>query len=157
MATRSKRFMEATGWQQHSVHGFFPGSQKARSIWILSLSMAPAGIASSRPQRLEGRANQQGRLNDGTSGQVRRNSDAASIEFEIARLRDLDLKAFRPPVAGVTGRAAPSHLPKHLLFAMFAYRIQCGTFGDLDAASLKLSKAAAGSGIEHDHSAHGQD
>lgn len=78
-------------------------------------------------------------------GQARRNSDAASIESEIAHLRDLDLKALRIRWRGVTGRAAPSHLPKHLLFAMLAYRIQCDTFGDLDAASLQLLKTAAGS------------
>ena len=78
-------------------------------------------------------------------GRARRNSDAASIESEIAHLRDLDLKALRIRWRGVTGRAAPSHLPKHLLFAMLAYRIQCDTFGDLDAASLQLLKTAAGS------------
>jgi hypothetical protein len=75
-------------------------------------------------------------------GQARRNSDAASIESEIAHLRDLDLKALRIRWRGVTGRAAPSHLPKHLQFAMLAYRIQCDTFGDLDAASLH-SKATS--------------
>lgn len=78
-------------------------------------------------------------------GQPRRSYDAATVEIEIARLRGLDLKALRVRWQGVTGRAAPSHLPKHLLFAMLAYRIQCGTFGDLDAASSQLLKAAAGS------------
>ena len=46
---------------------------------------------------------------------------------------------------GVTGRAAPSHLPKYLLFAMLAYRFQCDTLCDLDAVSLQLLKVAAGS------------
>jgi hypothetical protein len=43
----------------------------------------------------------------------------------------------------VTGRAAPAHLPRHLLFAMLAYRIQADAFGDLDAASLQLLRTAA--------------
>src|SRR6478752_1035127 len=60
-----------------------------------------------------------------------RDSGAASIESEIAHLCDLDLKALRVRWRGVTGRAAPSHLPKHLLFAMLAYRIQCDKRVDL--------------------------
>lgn len=73
---------------------------------------------------------------------VRRLSDAASVENEVARLRDLDLKALRLRWQSVTGRAAPSHLPKHLVLAMLAYRIQADAFGDLDAASLQLLKAS---------------
>jgi hypothetical protein len=43
----------------------------------------------------------------------------------------------------VTGRTAPSHLPRHLLFAMLAYRIQVDAFGELDVTSLQLLKTAA--------------
>jgi Protein of unknown function (DUF2924) len=74
---------------------------------------------------------------------IRRAADAGSIEVEVAHLRNLDLKALRLRWQGVTGRAAPSHLPRHLLLAMLAYRIQADAFGDLDAASLQLLKAAA--------------
>lgn len=77
--------------------------------------------------------------------QLRRTVDAASLEIEIARLHDLDLKALRIRWRGVTGRAAPAHLPKHLLFAMLTYRIQTDAFGDLEAGSLQMLKAAAGS------------
>lgn len=77
--------------------------------------------------------------------QSRRSDDGATIEIEIARLRNLDLNALRVRWQGVTGRAAPSHLPKHLLFAMLAYRIQSDAFGDLDAKSLQMLKATAGS------------
>ena len=60
---------------------------------------------------------------------------------------DLDLKALRFRWQGVTGRsAARSHLPKHLLFAMLAYRIQADAFGDLDAGMVQILKAAVGSG-----------
>ena len=77
--------------------------------------------------------------------QSRRSLDAENIEIEIARLRDLDLKALRIRWRDVTGRAAPSHLSKHLLFAMLAYRTQTDVFGDLEAGSLQMLKAAAGS------------
>lgn len=73
---------------------------------------------------------------------TRRVHDAASVESEVARLRDLDLGALRLRWQSVTGRAALSHLPKHLLLAMLAYRIQADAFGDLDAASLQLLKAS---------------
>ena len=61
-------------------------------------------------------------------------------------MRDLDLKALRLRWQGVTGRSAPAHLPKHLLFAMLAYRIQTDAFGDLDVAIVQMLKAAGGSG-----------
>ncbi|ACI92091.1 putative bacteriophage-related protein [Afipia carboxidovorans OM5] len=78
--------------------------------------------------------------------QSRRTIDATSLEIEIARLGDLDLKALRLRWLGVTGRSAPVHLPKHLLFAMLAYRIQSDAFGDLDAEMVQILKAAVGSG-----------
>lgn len=71
----------------------------------------------------------------------RRAADAGSIE--VAHLRDLDLKALRLRWQTVTGRAAPAHLPRHLLLAMLAYRIQADAFGDLDATSLQVFRTAA--------------
>jgi hypothetical protein len=55
-----------------------------------------------------------------------------SVEDEIAHLRDLDLKGLRARWQSVFQRAAPVHLPRHLLFAVIAYRIQADRFGDLD-------------------------
>jgi Protein of unknown function (DUF2924) len=74
-----------------------------------------------------------------------RAADPGSIEVEVAGLRDLDLKALRLRWQTVAGRAAPPHLPRHLLLAMLAYRIQADAFGDLDVASLQLLKTAASS------------
>jgi len=71
--------------------------------------------------------------------------DAAFLEIEIARLADLDLKALRLRWQAVTGRSVPVHLPKHLLFAMLAYRIQADAFGDLDAGMVQILKATVGS------------
>ena len=35
----------------------------------------------------------------------------------------------------------PSHLPRHLLFAVLAYRLQADELGDLDPATARLLKA----------------
>ncbi len=77
--------------------------------------------------------------------QFRRTVDAASLEIEIAHLRDLDLKSLRLRWKGVTGRSASAHLERHLLFVMLAYRIQTDAFGDLDAGTVQVLKAAVGS------------
>jgi hypothetical protein len=55
-----------------------------------------------------------------------------SIEDEIAHLRGLDIRGLRARWQNVLQRSAPGHLPKHLLFAIIAYRIQADRFGDLD-------------------------
>src|SRR6476659_2650060 len=61
-----------------------------------------------------------------------RASTKTSIEDEIAHLRGLDLKGLRARWRSVFQNAAPAHLPRHLLFAIIAYRIQADRFGDLD-------------------------
>src|SRR3954447_11275318 len=81
-----------------------------------------------------------------TRRQSRRTIDAASLEIEIARLGDLDLKALRLRWQSVTGRSAPVHLPKHLLFAKLACRTHAAPFGDLDAGMVQMLRAAVGSG-----------
>src|SRR6202030_1831555 len=55
-----------------------------------------------------------------------------SVEDEIAHLRGLDLKGLRARWQSVLQRPAPDHLPRHLLFAIIAYRIQIDRFGDLN-------------------------
>ena len=71
---------------------------------------------------------------------VTRKATEVSLEDEIARLRGLDIKALRARWRTVFGGNAPPHLPRHLLFAIIAYRLQAEVFGDLDAETLKLFK-----------------
>ena len=61
-----------------------------------------------------------------------------SVEDETAHLRGLDLKGLRARWKSVLQRPAPDHLPRHLLFAIIAYRIQADRFGDLDHETRQL-------------------
>ena len=61
-----------------------------------------------------------------------------SIEDEIVHLRGLDLKGLRARWRNVLQRPAPGHLPRHLLFAIIAYRVQVDRFGDIDHETRQL-------------------
>ena len=56
--------------------------------------------------------------------------ETSSVEAEIARLRGLDIEALRARWRTVFGGKAPRHLPRHLLFAIIAYRLQAEVLGD---------------------------
>jgi Protein of unknown function (DUF2924) len=61
-----------------------------------------------------------------------------AVENEIAHLRGLDLQGLRARWRGLTGRAAPAHVPRALLLRVLAYRVQAAAFGDLDKATVRL-------------------
>src|SRR3979490_1961009 len=61
-----------------------------------------------------------------------------SVEDEIVHLRGLDLKGLRARWQSVLQKPAPGILPRHLLFAIVAYRIQADRFGDLDHETRQL-------------------
>ena len=84
----------------------------------------------------------------------RRNGRAAtkvSVEDEIAHLRRLDLKGLRARWQSLFQRPPPSHLGRHLLFSIIAYRTQADRFGDLDRETKQLlgrtGAMESGSGI----------
>jgi Protein of unknown function (DUF2924) len=60
------------------------------------------------------------------------------VDDEIAYLRGLDLKGLRSRWQSIFRRAAPTHLTRHLLFAVIAYRLQADRFGDLDHATRQV-------------------
>jgi hypothetical protein len=71
----------------------------------------------------------------------RRNGSASTkrpVEDEIAHLRGLDLRGLRARWQSIFQRQAPTHLTRHLLFAVIAYRLQVDRFGDLDHATKKV-------------------
>jgi hypothetical protein len=66
--------------------------------------------------------------------------ETSSVEAEIARLRDLETKALRARWRISFGQDAPTHVARHLLFAMLAYRLQAEAMGDLDAETGRFLK-----------------
>ena len=65
------------------------------------------------------------------------------LDGEIAHLRDLDLHGLRTRWKSMLRQQPPSHLPRHLLFAVLAYRLQADELGDLDPATARLLKQIA--------------
>jgi hypothetical protein len=53
-------------------------------------------------------------------------------------LRDLGLKGLRARWQSGFQRPPAPHLPRHLLFALLAFRIQADRFGDLDHETRKV-------------------
>lgn len=70
-------------------------------------------------------------------------ADGYGIQAEIARLRDLGLEGLRARWQAAFRRGAPSHLPRHLLFAMIAYHLQADVLGGLDAETERFLKRMA--------------
>ena len=66
-----------------------------------------------------------------------------SLGDEIAHLRDLDLHGLRARWKSMFRQQPPSHLPRHLLFAVLAYRLQADELGDLDPATARLLRQIA--------------
>jgi hypothetical protein len=69
---------------------------------------------------------------------------------EIAHLRGLDLRGLRARWKGAFRREAPFHLPRHLLFAVLAYRLQADELGDLNSDTVRLLKQLATSSTATD-------
>src|SRR6266404_2724252 len=64
--------------------------------------------------------------------------DREALDKEIARLRGLDVGDLRARWHTMFRRAAPPHLPRHLLFRVLAYRLQAAQLGDLDADARRV-------------------
>jgi DUF2924 family protein len=77
---------------------------------------------------------------------VAKKTTRPSIDNEIAHMRDLDLHGLRARWRSMFRQQPPSHLPRHLLFAVLTYRLQADELGDLDSATARLLKQIATSG-----------
>jgi hypothetical protein len=62
----------------------------------------------------------------------------ATVEDEIAHLRGLDLVGLRARWQSAFKRRPLPNVPRHLLFAILAFRIQADRFGDLDHETRKV-------------------
>ena len=78
-------------------------------------------------------------------------SDSEALANEIACLRDLNVEGLRAKWHTAFRRRAPTHLPRHLLFHILAYRLQADRLGELDADSRRLlDRIGSGSSDETD-------
>jgi hypothetical protein len=77
---------------------------------------------------------------------VAKKATRRSLDDEIAHLRDLDLHGLRARWKSTFRRQPPAHLPRHLLFAVLAYRLQADDLGDLDPATARLLRLIATGG-----------
>ena len=77
---------------------------------------------------------------------VAKRATRLSLDDEIAHLRDLDLHGLRARWKSAFRRQPLPHLPRHVLFAVLAYRLQADELGDLDPATARLLKQIATSG-----------
>ena len=64
--------------------------------------------------------------------------DHKTLDVELARLRELDVGALRARWHTLFRQKPPTHLPRHLLYRILAYRLQADQLGDLDADSKRL-------------------
>jgi len=69
-----------------------------------------------------------------------------SLDDEIAHLRDLDLHGLRARWKSMARQQPPPHLPRHLLFAVLAHRLQADALGDLNPATVRLLRQIATTG-----------
>ena len=74
---------------------------------------------------------------------VARKATRPSLDDEIAHLRDLDLHGLQARWKTMLRQQPPPHLPRHLLFAILAYRLQADELGDLDPATARLLRQIA--------------
>src|SRR5262249_57293903 len=77
--------------------------------------------------------------------------DGEVLDKEIARLRGLELEELQARWHTAFRRRAPSHLPRHLLFRILAYRLQADRLGGVDADSRRpLDRVGSGPSDETD-------
>jgi hypothetical protein len=74
---------------------------------------------------------------------VAKKATRLSLDDEIAHLRGLDLHGLRARWKSMLRQQPPPHLPRHLLFAVLAYRLQADELSDLDPVTDRLLKQIA--------------
>ena len=143
--------MKASGWQQHSVRGFFAGTARKK----LKLNLVSDGSGDERVYRVVDKAPRAKRrasgarviamsrklLHSAAAPLKATDKDGAAIqnlEAELAELEGLVLDGLRLRWRKLFRTPAPSHLPRYLLFRILGYRLQANVYGDLDRETVRF-------------------
>src|SRR5215203_4965902 len=138
--------MQSTGWQPHSVRGFFAAVVRKK----LGLKLESEKTHGARVYRIT--AGKTAASEPAAAAQPRALAmrqgwtDSAAIAAEIDRIRSLPLDALRRNWRAVFGRTPPAGLSKDLLARMIAWRIQERAFGGLDREALTFLDSLARQG-----------
>ena len=113
-----------------------PDTKHARIIAMLRAGSTASRMERPRPPSSIARSKRRDSMSEKRhSGRA---STRTSIGDEIAHLRGLDLKGLRARWQSVLQRPPPDYLPRHLLFAILAYRIHADRLGDLDHETRQI-------------------
>jgi hypothetical protein len=76
--------------------------------------------------------------NDLSEASLAANNTAEKLKLEVAALSELDVDGLRARWRRLFRSAAPTHVPKFLMFRIIAYRIQANALGDLDRETVRF-------------------
>ena len=117
--------MKTTGWQQHSVRGFFAGVVRKRLGHTLESEKTDGEriYRVVRCQETQGEGQARVCRRQGCLAMDQRTTDSAAIEAEVDQVRSLGIDALRTRWRSMFGAHPPRGLTKDILGRMIAYRI----------------------------------